>query len=29
MHPDGSHRVLVARLPFSPRQPDWGRRPLP
>lgn len=27
MHPDGSHRTLIARLPFAPRGNDWGPRP--
>ena len=29
MHPDGTHHVLIARLPFSPREADWGRLPPP
>jgi Tol biopolymer transport system component len=27
MHPDGSDRTLIARLPFSPRFIDWGSQP--
>jgi Tol biopolymer transport system component len=27
MYPDGSHRKLIARLPFRPRASDWGARP--
>jgi Tol biopolymer transport system component len=27
MHPDGSGRTLIARLPFAPRAADWGPRP--
>ena len=27
IHPDGSGRKLIARLPFSPRFIDWGPRP--
>ncbi len=27
MYPDGSHRKLIARLPFRPRGSDWGPRP--
>ena len=27
IHPDGSGRTLIARLPFSPRFIDWGPRP--
>jgi Tol biopolymer transport system component len=26
-HPDGSHRELIARLPFAPRGSDWGPDP--
>ena len=29
MHPDGTRHVLIARLPFSPREADWGRLPPP
>ena len=24
MHPDGTHRQLIKKLPFPPRQSDWG-----
>lgn len=27
MHPDGSDRTLIAKLPFAPRGVDWGSRP--
>lgn len=27
MHPDGSDRTLIARLPFAPRGIDWGPQP--
>jgi dipeptidyl aminopeptidase/acylaminoacyl peptidase len=27
MHPDGTHRKLIKRLPFSPRGNDWGPQP--
>jgi Tol biopolymer transport system component len=27
MHPDGSDRTLIARMPFSPRFMDWGAQP--
>lgn len=27
MHPDGSGRTLIAKLPFAPRGSDWGPRP--
>jgi Tol biopolymer transport system component len=27
MHPDGTHRELIKRLPFAPRAVDWGPRP--
>ena len=27
MYPDGSHRKLIATLPFRPRHSDWGARP--
>jgi Tol biopolymer transport system component len=27
MYPDGSHRKLIAELPFRPRGSDWGSRP--
>jgi len=27
MWPDGSHRKLIARMPFRPRASDWGPRP--
>lgn len=27
MRPDGSHRVLIAELPFAPRHIDWGASP--
>jgi len=27
MHPDGSHRTLIAKLPWAPRGIDWGPRP--
>jgi len=27
MHPDGTHRTLIATLPFAPRGSDWGPRP--
>jgi Tol biopolymer transport system component len=27
MHPDGTHRELIKRLPFSPRFSDWGSQP--
>ena len=27
MRPDGSHRKLIATLPFRPRHSDWGARP--
>jgi len=27
MHPDGTHRKLIKKLPFSPRGNDWGPRP--
>ena len=27
MHPDGTHRKLIKRLPFAPRFSDWGPRP--
>jgi Tol biopolymer transport system component len=27
MHPDGTHRKLIKKLPFSPRGSDWGPRP--
>jgi Tol biopolymer transport system component len=27
MYPDGSHRKLIATLPFRPRSIDWGARP--
>lgn len=27
MHPDGTHRTLIADLPFAPRGIDWGPRP--
>jgi Tol biopolymer transport system component len=26
MHPDGTHRKLIKRLPFAPRFSDWGPR---
>ena len=27
MHPDGTHRKLIKRLPFAPRFSDWAPRP--
>jgi Tol biopolymer transport system component len=27
VHPDGSDRTLIAKLPFAPRGIDWGSRP--
>jgi Tol biopolymer transport system component len=27
MYPDGSHRKVIAELPFRPRHSDWGPRP--
>jgi Tol biopolymer transport system component len=27
MHPDGTGRELIAKLPFAPRQVDWGPQP--
>ncbi len=27
MHPDGTHRKLIKKLPFAPRFSDWGPRP--
>lgn len=27
MRPDGTHRKLIKKLPFSPRGSDWGPRP--
>jgi Tol biopolymer transport system component len=29
MHPDGTHRMEIAQLPFSPRFIDWGPQPQP
>jgi Tol biopolymer transport system component len=27
MHPDGTHRKLIKKLPFAPRTIDWGPQP--